>query len=338
MSVPQASRNVKVDRKKTALVIISMIKRSLIVVCFPFSILEDVPSFDERELDREAKLFSYFNPSCLDVIHDFYICLYLFFLTCCISLFDIVAVSVPDPIALYPLNSEYQTREANNRQPMGTIGTDVYLAPGPDGKPRGSYQFSGDSGSYIEFPNNGGLNVKNSITVLCWVYMETSDVSGRLFTYNNPTQWGIRLKINSGKLRTRFKGGTPLTTDLPLEPKQWHHVGSSYNHNTGKANLWLNGTKVEEEDIGAVILATEQTVRMGATFKGRITAMQIYNVALTAEQINEVKDAGRGRRKYMYDIRACVFTVLYGIFLRKWVDVQGLCYTPDKERSLRNNI
>ena len=224
------------------------------------------------------------------------------FQMCCYSLFNLVVVSVPDPIALYPLNSQYQTREAYNRQPMGTTGANVSLAPGPEGEPRGSYQFSGQNDSYIELPNNGGLNVKHSITMLCWVYMETSDVSGPLFSYNSPTQWGICLGINFGKLRTRFQKDTNLTTDLPLEPKQWHYVGSSYDHETGNTSLWLNGIRVGERDIGAgITLATERIVRMGAAkhgrqrFKGRITAMQVYNVALTAEQINEVKDAGRGR-------------------------------------------
>jgi len=194
---------------------------------------------------------------------------------------------------------------------MGTTGTDVSLAPGPEGEPFGSYLFSGEDDSYIEFPNNGGLNVKHSITMLCWVYMETAGVSGPIFSYNNDSLWGIRLRVNSGKLRARFKQGTNSTTHLPLEPKLWHYVGSSYNNETGKASLWLNGTKVEEGNIGAgITLATEQIVRMGATakpgkerFKGRITAMQVYNVALTAGQINKVKHAGRGTR-HICDVNA----------------------------------
>ena len=90
---------------------------------------------------------------------------------CCFSLSDLVVVSVQDPIALYPLNSQYQTQEAYNRQHMGTteanasLAPSPSLAPGPDGKPRGSYQFPGQEDSYIEFPNNGGLNVKPSITM-----------------------------------------------------------------------------------------------------------------------------------------------------------------------------
>lgn len=101
---------------------------------------------------------------------------------CCFSLSDLVVVSVQDPIALYPLNSQYQTQEAYNRQHMGTTEANASLAPRPDGKLRGSYQFPGQEDSYIEFPNNGGLNVKPSITMLCWVYMEISDASGPLFS------------------------------------------------------------------------------------------------------------------------------------------------------------
>jgi len=90
-----------------------------------------------------------------------------------------------------------------------------------------------------------------------------------------------------------------VSTSLAIN--QWHYVGSSYDYNTGVARLWVDGQKVVELDLGAGIdLATQDDVRMGATlndhrfFKGRITAMQIYDIALTPEQINEVKEAGRG--------------------------------------------
>ena len=121
--------------------------------------------------------------------------------------------------------------------------------------------------------------------------------------FQTTPQWGIRLAINSGELASRFKeGNNLLKTPTNLKPKQWHYIGSSYDHEAGKTSLWLNGTKVEERDIRVdITLATEQNVRMGAAakpggrrFKGRVTAMQVYNLALTAEQINEVKDAGRG--------------------------------------------
>ena len=217
--------------------------------------------------------------------------------------FNIAAVSVPDPVALYPLNSKYETREINNGQPQG-IPIDVSLAAGPDGKAGGSYQFAGRADSYIEFPNNGGLDTQHSITMLCWIYPENTE--GPLFNYK-VNGWGVHMwLVLPGQLFVRFVTrsyqSTPhLVTTQPLALNQWHYVGSSYDNNTGIARLWLNGKQVVQQNIGAgMTLATQDSVRMGAkvgdrrSFKGRITAMQVYNVALTAEQIIAVKNAGQG--------------------------------------------
>ena len=220
-------------------------------------------------------------------------------------LFTVAAVSVPDPIALYPLNSKYETREINNRLPQGTpVG--VSLAAGPDGKAGGSYQFAGQANSYIEFPNNGGLDAKHSITMLCWIYPEKTD--GPIFNYHGTAGlWGVHFWMTlDGKLFALFphrdyKTPPYVVSDQVLALNQWHYVGASYDHNTGMARLWLDGKQIAELDIGAgMTLATQDDVRMGVKedddryFKGRITSMQVYDVALTAEQINAVKNAGQG--------------------------------------------
>jgi len=215
----------------------------------------------------------------------------------------IQAVIVPEPIALYPLNSKYGTQEIKNRQPQGNA-VGVSLAPGPDGKPGGSYQFVGNANSYIEFPNNGGLDVQRSITMLCWIYPQNTD--GPLFNYYTPSMWtwGTHMWMVWGKLFARhthrnYQFTPHLISSQPLALNQWHYVGTSYDYNTGIARLCLNGQKTVELNIGSMTLSTQDNVRMGAKaddgryFKGRIPAMQVYDVALTAEQINEVRDAGR---------------------------------------------
>ncbi|XP_078379543.1 uncharacterized protein LOC144662575 [Oculina patagonica] len=218
------------------------------------------------------------------------------------------SVFLPDPIAFYPLNSMYATREIKDRQPQGTpVG--VNLTAGPDGKTGGSYQFAGQANSYIEFPNNGGLDAQRSITMLCWVYSENTN--GPMFNYKitgglASNLWGVHLWIHSGTLYGAFSRRDyiliqpTLIADQPLALNQWHYVGMSYDHYTGIANLWLYGIQVCQKDIGArQTLATQDNVRMGAIeddsryFKGRITAMQIYDVALTAEEINAVENAGQ---------------------------------------------
>ena len=91
---------------------------------------------------------------------------------------------------------------------------------------------------------------------------------------------------------------------------QWHYVGFTYNHITGIADLWLDNQRVAQRNIGTGLsLSTQDDVRMGALendgryFKGRITAMQIYNVALTKEQINAVENAGQGNIILLWHVR-----------------------------------
>ena len=71
------------------------------------------------------------------------------------------------------------------------------------------------------------------------------------------------------------------------------------------ASIWANGVRVLEKSIGAgITLGTQDNVRVGARAKdpryltARIAAMQFYDVALTAEQINKVKRLGLGKHEY----------------------------------------
>ncbi len=180
------------------------------------------------------------------------------------------------------------------------------LAAGPYNVDSGSYQFYGHVNSYIEFPNNGGLDIQHSITLLCWLYPENTD--GPIFQYRPSVDWGVHMWIVApGKLRAQYMNRdysttSALLTSQSLTLNQWHYVGTSYDHTTGIASLWLNGKRVLQQDIGAgMTLATQDDVRMGVKsddsryLLGRIAAMQVFDAALTAKQINKVKWAGLGR-------------------------------------------
>ena len=88
---------------------------------------------------------------------------------------------------------------------------------------------------------------------------------------------------------------------LALTFNQWHHVRYPYDFISGEANLWINGQSVVRINIGKEIdFATQDEVRIGAVnideryFQGRITAVQLYDVALNTEQIKAVEDVGQG--------------------------------------------
>ena len=207
-------------------------------------------------------------------------------------------------VAFYPLNRNYSAREIENRQTQGTT-VGASLAPGSNGKAAGSYQFTGQANSYIQFPNGGGLDAKRSITMLCWLYPQNTD--GPIFDYKTSGSWGVHMWVVSGKLFARFTKRNyqftqGLITSNSLVLNQWQYVGASYDHNTGVASLWLDGQQVVQTNIGAgLTLGTQDDVRMGAKggdgryFRGRIAAMQIYDVALSEEQVNAVKNAGQER-------------------------------------------
>jgi len=212
----------------------------------------------------------------------------------CLSFFCLLAV---DPVAFFPLNITYGTREVYDRVPQG-ISSEVNLAPGPDGQANGSYEFKGTSNSYIEFSNSaeGVLDVRYSITMLCWVYYDGQD--GPLFNYKTNGDWGVHLWAIEGKLFVRFTKRNYSFTDALLNGNLadgWRCVGASYNNVTGEAKLWMDGVFVQTLNIGVGLeLATQDSVRMGVKtgdgryFKGKITQMRVYDVALPGELIQEI--------------------------------------------------
>ena len=207
-----------------------------------------------------------------------------------IILFSLLVV--PEPVAFYPLNARYKAAEKENRQPQGILG-DVGITDGPYNEPGGAYMFHGTDSSYIEFPNNGGLDTRFSITLMCWVQPGGQD--GPLFHYGN---LGVAMWIFNGQLnndifkRSSKQWPTAITTRV-LPKGKWVHVAASYDHKSGNNSLYINGHLRASRNIGTgyEIATAFQRVRMGCQdslnryFKGKIAEMTVYDVALNESQI-----------------------------------------------------
>ena len=206
------------------------------------------------------------------------------------------------PVAFFPLNGQYETADISLRSNPPGLSNDVRLAPGPDGSTGGSYQFSGNSTSFIKFPNNGGLDTKYSMTFLAWVYHEQTD--GPIFYYAEPGSrgYGTRFLIGNG----RFKNANLYMANLTnmnsifsrtLQPETWHFVGYTYNYVSGQVKVWLNGSEHKMKFITwPAESATRQSVVMGAipagnvgNFKGRISCVQLYDRVLSKLEIEGAK-------------------------------------------------
>lgn len=234
----------------------------------------------------------------------------------CLAFFSFSkAVEVPGPIAFFPLNGEYKTKDVNNHQPEGKP-FNVHLAAGPDGAPNGSYHFMGMEDSYIEFPNNGSLDTKTSITILLWLYPENDN--GPLFDYNATSQpFAVHFWLRYGYLISRFASlgpdsqSTPVASSKPVKPEQWQFVGVTYSQKSGTVQFWMDGEPdiLILYNIGRIDrLATKGNVRIGVTprdfklyFKGRIAQVRVFDVPLTAEQVKSIANNIQGMRSFFFN-------------------------------------
>ena len=140
------------------------------------------------------------------------------------------------------------------------------------------------------------------MTMLCWLYPGGQD--GPLFNYGESGSWGVHLWVESGQLFVRFirrdYSFTNALRNTHLKPEDgWKFVGASYDQANGDAKLWVDGLVVQTLNIGDNLqLATQGRVRMGVMtgdalnryFKAKIAQMQVYNIALSQEQIKLIKD------------------------------------------------
>ena len=215
-----------------------------------------------------------------------------------------IILVVPEPVAFYPLNARYKAAEKENRQPKGILG-DVGITNGPYNQPGGAYIFHGTPNSYIEFPNNGSLDTRFSITLMCWVQPRGQD--GPLFE-DRVSSYAVSIRIVNGKflneMVTKQRSGVVVgfltrTTEL-LPAGKWVHVAASYDHNTQINSLYINGHLKVSQSIGTgyEIATASQRVRMGAEdrsneyFKGKIAEMKVYDVALNEAQIQTLIGQG----------------------------------------------
>ena len=113
--------------------------------------------------------------------------------------------------------------------------------------------------------------------------------------------------VSNNNLNAHFREQDILTANLILVGG-WKFVGASYDNTSGEAKLWVDGAAVATKNIGEGLkLGTQGSVRMGArpelqfntlNFKGRITQMQVYNLALTQKQIQTTQKRTQREGKY----------------------------------------
>ncbi|XP_019645295.1 PREDICTED: location of vulva defective 1-like [Branchiostoma belcheri] len=208
-----------------------------------------------------------------------------------------------DAVGLWPLNSQYGASDASGNGNDG-VATGTQLAPGPNGDPDGAFLFSGTVSSYIDIPNNGRLDVRLSYTILANIYPTGYD--GPIFNYvgnNNDHLWAIHFWQTSHQAlflrtigrHTRWDSIPPVSANV-LQQNAWNYVGGTYDSSTGVEAVWNDGELVAQLQIGVPSVASQYAVRVAVKdgdrryFAGRIACIQLYDFAMTQEQIVSARD------------------------------------------------
>jgi hypothetical protein len=88
----------------------------------------------------------------------------------------------------------------------------------------------------------------------------------------------------------------PLESESVITDDQWHHVGLVYDLDVFHRHLYVDGIEVAKDtDIvggassdGGLYIGAGKNPEEGSLFSGLIDDVRIYNVALSAEEIEEL--------------------------------------------------
>ena len=194
------------------------------------------------------------------------------------------------------MNGEFGTRDLGPHKNSPGISYNIQLAPGPFGQPSGSILFSGTPFSYIEFPNNGGLDVRYSLTILFWVFPE--NVDGPMISFGTD-HYNVNFWIANGgtwsRLMARHGGGSGVAPRNSLNHYSWNYIGFSYDYDTGVQKVWKDGKVCNAASVGQFELKTQDAIRMGVKdgderfLKGRISCFQVYDRVLTEREVQAAR-------------------------------------------------
>ncbi|XP_078662108.1 uncharacterized protein LOC144906058 [Branchiostoma floridae x Branchiostoma belcheri] len=207
---------------------------------------------------------------------------------------------VVPPVAVWPLDAKYGASDATGNGNNGTA-TGTNLAPGPYGNADGAFLFSGTSNSYVYIPNDGQLDVQYSYTILAHIY--PTGQAGPIFRYAGHSSSVSLWQEATYNLIMRPNGrdgqAAPPIQAAVLEQNAWNFVGGTYDNTTGVGSIWDNGERVGQVQVGFSSVATQYDIRVAKRdgnnkiFNGRIACLQLYDYALTRDQILAARNVCR---------------------------------------------
>ncbi len=199
---------------------------------------------------------------------------------------------VPAPVSLWSGEGDFlDTFENNDGTEVGSIG----FSPAEVGM---GFDFNGSSGNFVEIADDDSLDFTSALTITTWVNIR--DTSSRRILDKITAGVGDGWLLDTLNNRFRFIASglsTPsLSSNSTLPLNEFTHIAAVYDGSS--ISLYLNGVLDATTPSTGLLTINSLNARIGANsnggnlFNGIIDELGVWDVALTAEQINEVATEG----------------------------------------------
>jgi hypothetical protein len=171
-----------------------------------------------------------------------------------------------------------------------------------DGQIDGALQFDGIDDYVHTDPPLGPMDL--SLGVFAWIkggapgQVILSEPDRRVDRFIEPGSTWLGTDPSEGKLITTLLGPLfgPLESEAVVTDGQWHHVGLVYDFDGFHRRLYVDGAEVAKDtDVvagllsdGGLYFGAGQSLDEASFFSGLIDDIRVYNVALSAKEIEEM--------------------------------------------------
>src|SRR5262245_56631211 len=159
---------------------------------------------------------------------------------------------------------------------------------------------------YVSIPASAGLDTQTAITIDAWIFPNAAPAPVVEYSFGS-SAFGVHLWIHTdndvfANFVDTTAGDHVVKSGVAMTPNEWHHIAATYDQTTGVGTVYLDGVPVFSATLGSFDLATSADLYIGHRpltgehfpwFAGLIDEVEIFNRALTPEEIQNIYNAGR---------------------------------------------
>lgn len=166
---------------------------------------------------------------------------------------------------------------------------------------KGSIVFDGIN-DYVNCGNNNSINLSGNFSICCWIYLNATPTLGQIIVekgiYGNTDEYGLVLSgISTNGISIQCNNSFFYSNStFPIQ--KWTFIAGTLSSTTGI--YYQNGIVAATGSLtppttGSGVLYLSYRPSTSFYFNGRIASTQIYNRALSANEVSQNYNATKGR-------------------------------------------